>query len=81
MILNRPNRIKTKKLDLNFLFHSNKTVAHVCHEQFDVGNYMITRTKNTKYLGFIIDDELTWKDHVNDLCKRLIKYTRAFSTE
>ena len=31
-----------------------------------------------KYLGIIIDDELKWNLHIENICKKLIKYTSIF---
>ena len=30
-----------------------------------LNNYKIKRVKNTKYLGMIVDDSLTWEDHID----------------
>jgi len=33
-----------------------------------------------KYLGVIIDDELKWTAHVDNLYNKLIEYTRGMAT-
>ena len=60
------------------IFHCNSNRDHKCYEKFSVDNIDIFRTVTTKYLGVIIDEELSWKQHVNDLCNKLIKYTGIF---
>ena len=30
-----------------------------------LNNYEIRRVKKTKYLGMIVDDSLTWEDHID----------------
>lgn len=34
--------------------------------------FQITRCYNIKYLGIFIDDNLTWKVHINSLIKKLV---------
>ena len=34
-------------------------------------NYPISRTKTYKYLGIIVDEKLSWADHINDVCMNL----------
>ena len=36
-----------------------------------MGEYAISRTKTYKYLGVYIDDKMTWKYHIDKLCKKL----------
>ena len=31
----------------------------------------LIESKRTEYLGLIIDDRLSWKFHINELCKKL----------
>ena len=35
--------------------------------------------EHTNYLGLILDDKLTWKEHNNELNKKLVKYTGIFA--
>ena len=59
------------------LFHSRR-VTHDCFDNFEVDQYTISRTASTKYLGVIIDEDLSWEPHVTDLCNKLIKYSGIF---
>ncbi len=59
------------------IFHSTKR-HHICFDQFDFDNIIINRTDTTKYLGLIIDHELSWKQHIDALCSSLIKYVGIF---
>jgi hypothetical protein len=52
---------------------------------YDNANYIIkvddkilTSVKYTKYLGVLIDSELTWKDHIDHLYKNLLKFVGIF---
>jgi hypothetical protein len=60
------------------IFHSKHRPNHECCNEFDIDGCSITRTDSTKYLGLIIDDMLSWKQHVTDLCNKLVKYTGIF---
>ena len=59
------------------IFHSSKR-NHICPDQFEFDNIIIKRTDTTKYLGLIIDHELSWKQHIGALCSSLIKYVGIF---
>ena len=37
------------------------------------------RVKSFKYLGLTLDETLNWNEHVNELCKSLIKYFGIFN--
>ena len=41
---------------------------------------MINRTDQAKYLGLIIDEELSWKCHIEMLCKRIKRFFPSFYT-
>ena len=69
---------KTNKLTLNanktnfIIFTSeNKRTNIDIPDTLQVENLIINRITHTKYLGLIIDERLSWKEHVNQLCTRL----------
>ena len=39
----------------------------------------IKRVNSFKYLGLTLDETLHWNDHVNELCKSLVKYFGIFN--
>ena len=41
-------------------------------------NYPISRTKTYKYLGIIVDEKLSWADHINDVCMNLSRAAGVF---
>ena len=69
---------KTNKLTLNinktnFIIFTTKSKR----EQMDIPNTLqieniiINRITHTKYLGLIIDEQLSWKEHIHQLCNKL----------
>jgi len=52
------------------------TNKHVCTESFviNVNSNRIERTLSHKYLGVIVDEKLTWKEHGKQLCFTISKY-------
>ena len=46
---------------------------HICDDSVKlfIGNNEIHRVNSTKFLGVLIDDNLTWKEHVNDICQKV----------
>ncbi len=42
------------------------------------GNMIIKRVHYAKYLGFILDEFLTFKEHIEDLTKQLIKLANSY---
>ena len=60
------------------IFHCMERSAHFCPDYFILNVTKICRTACTKYLGLIIDDKLSFKTHVDELCNSLTKYTGIF---
>ena len=44
-----------------------------------MGSNVLKYKETTKYLGLILDGDLTWKSHIKELNQKLIKYTGIFS--
>jgi len=66
------------KLSLNIskTKHMLITNKHVSTESFviNVNRNRIERTVTYKYLGVIVDEKLTWKEHCKQLCSTISKY-------
>ena len=60
------------------LFHGKRKPPHNDLSKLILGNDHIHRVKSTKYVGLIIDETLSWEDHINNLCKTLTKYFSVF---
>ena len=48
------------------------------HVHIKIGNNLLTRVKHIKFLGINIDDRLTWKPHLNQLCNKISQMTGIF---
>ena len=59
------------------IFHAHNK-SHSCYDSFSFDGSEIFKSPFTKYLGLIIDENLSWRHHINDLCKRLLKYIGIF---
>ena len=68
--------LSVNKLSLNvdktnyILFGNRKYIDNVC---LSMNNSIITRVHATKFLGVIIDEKLTWKDHISLVRSKLAK--------
>ncbi|KAJ8018632.1 RNA-directed DNA polymerase from mobile element jockey [Holothuria leucospilota] len=60
------------------IFHARKNCNHACIESFYFNGTRIRKSHFTQYLGLVIDENLTWKQHVNDLRNSLLKYIGIF---
>ena len=43
-----------------------------------INNQLITKVSSCKYLGVIIDETLQWREHIDHVYKKLIKFTSIF---
>ena len=73
------------KLTINYdktcfiLFHTKNKSIPADLDQIQINTNIIKRVSSTKYLGVILDECFTWKDHVNYVCKSLLKYFGIFN--
>lgn len=70
------------KLSLNIekscytVFRCDDAVTSTC--VIKLGNTNLTPVNCTKYLGIVIDSDLSWKNHIDYLYKKLLKFTGIF---
>ena len=62
--------LNINKLSLNikkskYILFSHKNITPVYNERLYINNVEIDRTKQIKFLGYIIDEKLSWKSHIN----------------
>ena len=43
-----------------------------------IGNQKITKTSSCKYLGVTLDENLSWKVHIDYVYSKLLKFTGIF---
>ena len=55
------------------LFKSKNFIINDSVLKIQIGNCFIKRIEQTKFLGIIIDEKLTWKNHVNDISSKIAK--------
>ena len=73
--------LSVNKLSLNvdntnfILFGNRKNIDNVC---ISMNNSIITRVRATKFLGVIIGEKLTWKDHISLVRSKLSKTVGIF---
>ena len=78
---------RANKLSLNitktsytifFPTNTSSTVRVNTNLNLKIGNTCITRVESFKYLGIIVDESLSWSQHINSVYNKLIKYTSYF---
>ena len=70
-------RANTLSLNLNktnyILFRSKNSKVNLDNIELKFGSDVIKRVSHTKFLGLLIDEFLTWNQHVNYICGKLSK--------
>ena len=75
----KSNRLAQSILKTNFvLFHSKKLKPYKSLN-LKIDGVNIQEVSTVKYLGVTFDSNLTWKNHVNELCLKLSKTVGIFS--
>ena len=74
--------LKTNKLSLNiektsFIIFTNRKLQH--NFKITIGSAIIKRQSQTKYLGIILDEHLTWTPHIQMLQKKMASAVWALS--
>ena len=78
------NWFTANKLTLNAdkssftLFKSSKKVIPNIPDHINFFNQKIKRTSHIKFLGVILDENLTWNHHINEICSKLKRLFHIF---
>ena len=79
------NYFTTNRLAVNYektyyMIISNKVKCRGTEKQLNIemGSHKLTGTDAYKYLGITIDNNLTWKDHIQNLCNKMKQYIPVF---
>ena len=65
------NKLSLNVSKTNYMLFSNFKINHDI--QLFIGRNVINRVSETKFLGVIIDDNLNWHSHINEVCGKLYK--------
>ena len=57
----------------------NKCLPVNFNRGLTMGTKVLKYKENTRYLGLLLDHKLTWDSHIQELNKKLVKYTGIFS--
>ena len=75
--------LKTNNLSLNYdkteFLVVNKSKSKGGSLNLRIGKNDIAQVKHVKYLGVIIDDDLTWKPHIHNQCSKIAHSNWAFT--
>ena len=53
------------------LVNKNMNVSITDNFELKMGNHVIERTKSYRYLGLLVDEKFSWRDHINEVCSKL----------
>ena len=79
--------IQSNKLTINYdprkssycIFKpKNKILPYTYNQEIIIGRNKLFDKDSKKYLELILDDKLTWKDHITEINNKIIKYTGIF---
>ena len=60
------------------IFKSNRKKIENIPNKIDFANYTIERTSTIKFLGIILDEHLTWNQHIIEVCNKLKSLFHVF---
>ena len=78
------NWFKANKLTLNAdkssftIFRSRKKTIPNLPDKINFLNHEINRAPDIKFLGIILDEHLTWNNHINEICNKLKRFFHIF---
>ena len=53
------------------LINKNNNISVDDEFELKMGNHLISRTKSYRYLGLLVDEKLSWDNHINEICWKL----------
>ena len=60
------------------IFRTKRKIINNLPEYLEFSDFKIKRTSFVKYLGVIIDENLTWDNHINEICTKLKSLFHVF---
>ena len=76
--------LRKNKLSLNYvktnymIINKQLRTKVVCEFNLRINDYTISRVNKVKYLGVLLDDDLTWSSHISYLSLQLARYSGLF---
>ena len=61
------------------IFHAKNKRKYLNITKIEANDISINRVFSIKYLGVVLDSLLTWNDHINFVCSKLLKYFGIFN--
>ena len=75
----KANKLTINSAKTNFLiFRSRQNRTTNLPVQINFDNACINRSESAKYLGVILDENLTWNQHITEVCNKLKRYFKLF---
>ena len=75
----KSNRLALSILKTNFVLFCSKKLKLYKSLNLKIDGVNIQEVSTVRYLGVTFDSNLTWKNHVNELCLKLSKTVGIFS--
>ena len=75
----KTNRLSLSILKTNFVLFHSKRLKRYRSLNLKIDGVNIQEVSTVKYLGVTFDANLTWKNHINELCLKLSKTVGIFS--
>src|SRR5688572_17787969 len=72
----KANKLSLNLAKTNFILFCSKRKIELnldCNMTITIDNQSITRVSSSKFLGVHIDEQLTWKEHITDISKKISK--------
>jgi len=70
----KANKLSLNLAKTNFILFCSKRKIELnldCNMTITIDNQSITRVSSSKFLGVHIDEQLTWKEHITDISKKI----------
>ena len=75
----RKNKLSLNYVKTNYMIINKQPRTKVdCEFNLHINDYTISRVNKVKYLGVLLDDDLTWSSHISHLSLQLARYSGLF---
>ena len=75
----RKNKLSLNYVKTNYMIINKQPRTKVdCEFNLHINDYTVSRGNKVKYLGVLLDDDLTWSSHISHLSLQLARYSGLF---